>query len=164
MEISIALINGINVLSVVLREISLLLSPVLDTASQMQERRGIIGLTDVDTPYVGGWNSYLYVNGRIGVLHTEKDCTYTFITVQNPIKNSNTTLQNKPMFLYKVNSKQQTMLPLMNDLSFAYNGNLWHIVRLTNQWIMMIHTIFSIFPLMVMVNCSTINVNISETE
>ena len=77
MEMSIAITNGVNVLGVILREISLLLSPVLDTARQIQEKNGNIGLTDVDTSVVGYWNFLLYVNGRTDVLHTEKDCAYT---------------------------------------------------------------------------------------
>lgn len=118
-EISIAITNGVNVVGVILREIRMLLSPVLDTARQIQEKNGNIGLTDVDTSEVGCWNSFLHVNGRTDVLHTEKDCAYTFVTVPNQIRNLNTPLQNKPMFLFKVNSKQQVMLPMMNDISFA---------------------------------------------
>lgn len=43
MEISFAITNGINVLGVVLREISLLLSHVLDTVCQLKERSGNMG-------------------------------------------------------------------------------------------------------------------------
>ena len=86
------------------------------------------------------------------------------MTVPNKIRNLNTPLQNKPIFLFKVNSKQQVMLPLMNDTSFAYNGNVvthrqaYEPVNNDDA-----HKFFNI-PLMVMVNCSTIYVKYSRSR
>ena len=88
----------------------------------MQNKSGNAGLTEVETLSSGCWNVFLYVNGRTNLLHTEKDCAYTFITVPNQSREKNTQLKNKLMFIFKISEEQQLMLPLCNDLSFVYNG------------------------------------------
>ena len=118
----------------------------------MQNKSGNAGLTEVETLSSGCWNVFLYVNGRTNLLHTEKDCAYTFITVPNQSREKNTQLKNKLMFIFKISEEQQLMLPLCNDLSFVYNGNFATHVRLVIQIQMMLIRHFSIYYLMVMRN------------
>ena len=71
----------------------------------------------------GCWNAFPYLNGRTENIYSEKDCAYTLITVLSQVVANNIPLCNKPVFLFKVGSKEKIMLPLVNNISFVYNGN-----------------------------------------
>jgi len=71
----------------VIRNISKLLSPVIDTAFEMQKDYGQVGLKDVESSESGMWQSSMCVNARTRILHTEEDCTYTLCKVPSQITN-----------------------------------------------------------------------------
>ena len=59
----------------------ILLSPIIDTAFNLQQKLGDVNLKSVQTASSGLWQSQVCVNASTSVLHTERDCTYTLITV-----------------------------------------------------------------------------------
>ena len=79
-------------------------------------------LKEVKTNLGGCWNSFLYVDGRTGQLHTERDCTYILITVPKHTIIKNIPLCNNSVFLFKFGESEQIMLPLLSNTSFIYNG------------------------------------------
>ena len=119
---STAIRNGMIGLSRILPEINILISPILYTAINIQETKSYAGLSNVKTSDLGCWNTFLYVNGRTEQLHTEHDCAYTYITVPKQIRNEGTPLHNKPLFIFKFSDTQHLVLPLNDNISFAYNG------------------------------------------
>ena len=119
---SVAITGGINALSSIISQAKYLISPVLDTAHEIPNKSGNVGLTEVETSSSGCWNAFVYINGRIDLLHTEKDCAYTFITVLQQIREKNTQLKNKLMSIFKLSEEKHILSPLCNYLSFVYNG------------------------------------------
>ena len=72
------------------------------------------------------------MNGRTENMHCEKYCAYTLITVPSQVVWKNVPLYKQPVFLFQVGTKEQSMLPLVNNISFVYNGNfLMHRQALT---------------------------------
>ena len=65
-----------------LRNILQLISPILDISYDMQ-KYGNINFQEVKTSTIGMWQSQICVNATMSILHTEDDCTYTFIHVPN---------------------------------------------------------------------------------
>ena len=63
----------------------ILLSPIIDTAFNLQQKLGDVNLKSVQTASSGLWQSQVCVNASTSVLHTERDCTYTLITVPKNI-------------------------------------------------------------------------------
>ena len=70
--------NEINALSSIVSEISILLSPILYSANNIQKREDIDGLTTEITSDQGFWKACLYVNGRTELLHTEELCLHIY--------------------------------------------------------------------------------------
>ena len=116
---STAIKNGIIALSAILPEINILISPMLYAANNIQDTKSYEGLTKVKTSNLGCWNAFMFVNGRTDELHTEKDCAYTCITVLKQKRNVKTALKNKPLFIFKLSTKQHLVITLMNNISFA---------------------------------------------
>ena len=55
-------------------------------------------------------------------LHTENDCDYTVITVpRQKLIRGEIDFQN-PIFIFKLNDKQQLALPMVDELSFLCSG------------------------------------------
>ena len=117
-----SMITAVDSLSSIIPDLRYLLSPVIDTGAQIQKQFNEVVLKQVQNSASGCWNTFLYVDGRTHNLHTEKDCAYTLITVPSQVMNKNLPLVNKPMFLFKIGKKEQIMLPLVNNMSFVYNG------------------------------------------
>ena len=68
--------NEIKVLSSIVSEINSMLSPILYSADGTQNREDIDGLTKVNISDQGSWNTFLYVNGRTELLHTDDNCAH----------------------------------------------------------------------------------------
>ena len=64
-----------------IRNMSLLISPVLDAAYKLQKTMGDVNLSQVMTSNCGAWQSQICVNASTSILHTESDCAYTLISV-----------------------------------------------------------------------------------
>ena len=64
-----------------LRNITELLSHVVDEAYTCQDDWGNIGLVKVPSSQCGFWMSQVCIDASTSTAHTENDCTYTFISV-----------------------------------------------------------------------------------
>ena len=72
--------NEIKALSSIVSEINSMLSPILYSADGIQKRGDIDRLTKVKISDQGCWNTFLYVNVRTELLHTDDNCAYAYIT------------------------------------------------------------------------------------
>ena len=113
---------AVDNLSTYIPEIISLTSPIIDSAYKTQTNFQKSVLTNVKTTKSGFWNTMLYYNGTTSKLHTEKDCAYTMITVPKQKGSASRNHSNKPMFLFKLNKKNQLMIPLASGVDFVYNG------------------------------------------
>ena len=100
----------------------LLISPVLNAAYKLQKTLGNVNLSQVMTSDCGARQSQICVNASTDILHTERDCTYTLISVpQQKLKRS-----KKPkmdlMFIFQLNSDKSITLPLKVGLSLIFSG------------------------------------------
>ena len=75
--------NGITVLSRIIPRLKVLISPIIKVAYDNQKTHGDINLKLTSTHDVGLWQSAICTNAQTKIFHTEKDCTYTLITVPN---------------------------------------------------------------------------------
>ena len=94
--------ESINAMEKVLRNISNLVSPVIDTAFDMQVNYGAVGLKAVATSNSGMWQSSMCVNAKTRILHTEEDCTYTFCKVPSQVSNDTKNIDYQRMFLIQI--------------------------------------------------------------
>ena len=115
---------GIEVLSRVVPEIGHLLSPIVDVANKITNDNLDTDklLMEGENSSKGCWNAMLNVNGKTELFHTERDCTYTFITVPHQVMKKEISPVHKPYFIFKANSKTQILIPLVTGLSFVYNA------------------------------------------
>ena len=115
--------NGVKLLNNIVPDIKHLLSPILDSANSIRTTLPDNILQVTPTSSDGFWNTMLYVNGCTSGLHTERDCTYTLITVPKQSFNiGKKQLEHKPMFIFKLKDNQQLIFPLVCGLTFVYNG------------------------------------------
>ena len=89
---------------------------MLYAANNIQDTHSYEGLTQVKASNLCCWNSFLFVNGRTDKLHTENDCAYTCITVPKQKRSVKTAVKNKPLFIFKLSTKQHLVIPLMNNI------------------------------------------------
>ena len=95
-----------------------LISPVVTTAYELQNVYGNINISEVYTSPHGMWQSQICVNAKTSVLHTERDCTYTLITV--PKQEISSAI--KPCFLLYLNNNKTFKLSLQEDIVFMFSG------------------------------------------
>ena len=105
-----------------LPNLSTLISPVVDTAFDMQVKHGPVGLKKVHNTNSGMWQSCMCVNARTSIMHTEDDCTYTFAKVPSQISSDVKNKDYQRMFLVQINKKELIALPLYMNLSFIFTG------------------------------------------
>ena len=117
-----ALNEGIACVSKYIPEIKHLLCPIINAAYQKQSDANMQLLDKGNTYDDGFWNCFMFVDGKIEDFHTEKDCSYTFITVPQQILHSNLTENEKPKFVFKIDEERELFLPLVNGVSFLYNA------------------------------------------
>ena len=59
----------------------ILLSPIIDTSYNLQQKLEDVNPKSVQTASSGLWQSQVCVDASTSCLHTERDCTYTLMTV-----------------------------------------------------------------------------------
>ena len=106
----------------VLPKIRSIISPIIDTAFELQTSKKDINIKKVYTSASGCWQSSICVNATTGQFHTENDCTYTLISVphQNTIKFDNQ--KNHYNFLFSLNNKKKVNIPLYPGVSFIFSA------------------------------------------
>ena len=75
--------TSVDLLSKVIPNITYTISPIIDTADELQNPIGNANLKRVETSCRGCWNMFLSINAMTEYLHTENDCGYTVIKVPN---------------------------------------------------------------------------------
>ena len=118
-----ALYHGIQKLSTILPEIRLLLSLIINAVFDRQSCAGLKLLESRDVSDNGGWNLFLFVNGRTHQFHREKNCAYTYITVPKQSIDNAQHCTHQPTFLFQINEDQKLSIPMSDDLSFFYNDS-----------------------------------------
>ena len=73
--------NGVKLLKNIIHDINHLLSPVSVSANSIPTTMDYDIIKQTPSSTDGFWNSMIYVNGCTLSLKTERDCTYTLITV-----------------------------------------------------------------------------------
>ena len=116
---------GVKTLSKVIPHISKLISPLLLSATKLQEMKGDINLKSVSTVKDGIYQSELCVNSITKTFHTECDCTYTMITVptQKTSAEENKLGRSPTYFLFEINDKVILALHMKVNLSFMFHGH-----------------------------------------
>ena len=101
---------------------TLLITPVLDAAYKLQKMLGDVNLRQVMTSDCGAWQSQTCVNASTSILHTERDCTYTLISVpQQKLKRYKKSKMDST-FIFQLNNGISITFPLQGGLSFVFSG------------------------------------------
>ena len=99
-----------------------MISPIIDTADELQNTIGNANLKRVETACRGCWNMFLSINAMTEHLHTENDCGYNVIKVPTQEFEWKRKDIQMPVFIFNMNKKQQIALPLQTKTSFMYYG------------------------------------------
>lgn len=113
--------------SKVFPQVGRLLCPIINVAYEHQQDKSIdINLKKVKTSDIGLWQSSICVNSITKTFHTEKDVTYTIITV--PSHGSSKKLspssekRRDSYFLFKINEETCFSIKMQDQISFFFNG------------------------------------------
>ena len=106
----------------VLPKIRSIISPIIETAFELQSSKKDINIKEVYASSSGCWQSSICVNATTGQFHTETDCTYTLISVphQDAIKLDNH--ENLYNFLFSLTAKKKVNIPLYPGVSFIFSA------------------------------------------
>ena len=106
----------------VVPKIKSIISPIIDTAFELQTSKKDINIKKVYTADSGCWQSSICVNATTGQFHTENDCTYTLISIpdQNTIQIDNQ--KHHYNFLFNFNEKKKMNIPLYPGVSFIFSA------------------------------------------
>ena len=99
------------------------IAPILNVAYSKQEQDGDVNFKIATTSKNGLWQSKLCVDAITRDFHTEKDITYTFISV--PFQQQNNSKKSKPKptyFLFKINETKTIGFKLFQKSTFIFNG------------------------------------------
>ena len=99
-----------------------LLLPVMDVADRKQHDFGDIGMKKDHDLSASMWNTNVCVNASTGDFHTEKDTSYSLITVPSQKQKAQKKCGNKYSFLFKLNANTTLSLPMSIDLTFLFSG------------------------------------------
>ena len=116
------LCKGIKSLKGYTKNITELISPMLDVSYSMQKKYGDINFTDVPTSKSGMWQSQVCVNASTSILHTENDCTYTCIYVPQQEFKPSKKQKKENMFIFSLNKSTNITILLENGCSFLFSG------------------------------------------
>ena len=105
--------------------ISGLIAPILRVAYNKQEEDGNINLKEVPSSQYGLWQSELCVNAITRDFHTERDVSYTLISVPYQVYDNNHKQQPRnTFFLFKLSNNLTIGFKMYPKTSFIFNGNM----------------------------------------
>ena len=105
--------------------ISGLIAPILKVAYYKQEKAGNINLKEVPSSQYGLWQSELCVNAVTRDFHTERDVSYTLISVPFQVYDNEQKQQPKnTFFLFKLSENLTIGFKMVPKTSFIFNGNM----------------------------------------
>ena len=120
--ISVEMCFAKNTLSNMVKEVARLILPAVDMAHDMQNVDGNINLNKCDRKTGSIRSTNIWVNATTGEFHTEKDTSYTMITVPLQDYKSQRNGGNIYKFLFKLNDNVCISLPLTPNVSFMFSG------------------------------------------
>ena len=99
------------------------ISPIVDTASKIQQEDGDVNLKKCPGYQSGCWQSQVCINACTRRFHTENDCTYTIITVPNQVNTSKSS-DSIPQFdfLYMIKPKCYVGIDMKIGTTFLFSG------------------------------------------
>ena len=109
-------------LSKMVGHVDKLILPALDIANKLQPEYGDIFLKKNDDECSAMWHTNVCINASTGEFHTEKDTSYTLITVPSQGYKTQKNCGNVYNFLFKLNEDNVISLPLTPDLSFLFSA------------------------------------------
>ena len=116
--------KGIATMFLILPQLTEHLSPIVNTASKIQDKIGDINLVKCPGYNNGCWQSQVCINACTRVFHTEKDCTYTIINVPNQDNIEKKEKQTKYNFLFMIKPKCYIGLNLQVGTTLLFSGYL----------------------------------------
>ena len=112
--------RAVGRLSKMIRNIKHKISPVLNVGFNLQRDNVDVNFKKVLSSNYGCWQSSICVNAQTKEFHTEKDCTYTLITIPNQSNMKDN--QKRYKFLFRFNEKKYCSIQLSIGMSFIFSG------------------------------------------
>ena len=102
-----------------------LIAPILNVAYNKQNEEGNINFKLQTTSADGLWQSELCANAMTRDFHTEKDVTYTLISVPDQDFDNNEKGKPKtPIFLFQINGEKTIGIKMHKKVTFIFNGTM----------------------------------------
>ena len=101
------------------------MAPILNVAFEKQDSTGDINFKEVMTTKTGLWQSELCCNAVTKDFHTERDITYTLISVPYQFADNEEKKSKKPTyFLLQLNESNTLGLRMLPKSSFFFSGTM----------------------------------------
>ena len=102
-----------------------LICPILNVAFEKQHTDGDINLKEQTISDSGLWQSEIYINAMTHDFHTEKDITYTLVSVPDQCHDGkNKKKASTPTFLFQINDNMTFGFKLQKKSTFIFNGTM----------------------------------------
>ena len=91
----------------------------------LQQNIGNINFKSTISSNEGLWQSSINVNAVTGIFHTERDITYTLISVPeqcSDTKRKSKNTRSDTYFLFKINDDKYISFKMVDNLSFLFSG------------------------------------------
>ena len=117
---------GIGLLNKVLSQTTDIVAPLLKIGYDLQMLHGSVNFQEVLTSKDGLWHSEVCENAVTHIFHTERDPTYTLITVPEQARKNDdpNTRREHTIFLFQFNKEFTLGVRMVNSLSFIFHGLL----------------------------------------
>ena len=114
--------RSVNDLSTIVPNIRSVISPVLEATYDLQSDDMKLNMKEVFTSKDGCWQSSLCINAITKEFHTEKDCTYTLISIPLQDCNHKKNKAHRYDFIFKINDRKHISIKLTPGTSFIFSG------------------------------------------
>lgn len=105
-----------------LPNIQTIISPVIDTAYEIQSEVGDINLQPMSSSKSGYWQYSICINAQTQQFHNENDCTYTIINVPHQDYFKTSTKKPNYKFIFKLSNMDMVNIELYPTMSFIFSG------------------------------------------
>ena len=114
--------SSVQCLSIILPNIQSLISPVVDTAFEIQKKVGDINLQPLPSSKNGCWQTSICINAQTNQFHNENDCTYTLISIPYQTYFSRPSKKDRYHFIFKLSNTELIHLNFIPGVSFIFSG------------------------------------------
>lgn len=102
-----------------------LIAPILKVAYEKQNEDGDVNFKQQTISTSGLWQSEICINAVTRDFHTEKDITYTLITVPDQVHDNKAKKKpSTPIFLFQLNNNKILGFKLQKQSTFIFNGTM----------------------------------------